>query len=80
MGFAMKCEFCHKPVYGVGGISIPGRGVAHRDCLEAAQAMRRTFCGLDITALSDQELANLKDLVLAEENTRRADEDDVELF
>lgn len=78
---AMKCEFCNKPVFGEEGVSIPGRGVAHKTCLGVAQAMRRAFHGLDISGLNDEELANLKDLVLAEENSRRADgDDDVELF
>ena len=77
----MKCEFCGKPVYGSDGVSIPGRGPAHRNCFEANEALRRSFKGLDITALTDLELANLKDLVLSEENVRKPGTDnDIELF
>lgn len=77
----MKCEFCRKPVFGEEGVSLPGRGVAHKQCLEAHQALRRMFKGLDITGLSDNELANLKDLVLSEENARKSSgADDIELF
>ena len=46
--------------------------------------LKRTFQKLDITALNDDELRDLKDLVLAEENDRRRqnepDGDDIELF
>jgi len=62
-------------------MSIPGEGVAHRHCFQAHEALRRTFQSLDITRLNDQELTELKDLVLAEENYRKRDsEDDIELF
>ncbi len=78
----MKCEFCNKPVYGEEGVSIPGKGPAHKSCLKAYETMRRTFKGLDITALEDQELADLKDLVLSEENARKGGDEgsDIELF
>ncbi|WP_245582698.1 hypothetical protein [Oceanobacter kriegii] len=47
--------------------------------------MRRTFRSIDITELTDNELSDLKDLVLAEENDRRRksapdNDDDIELF
>ena len=77
----MKCVFCDKPVYGGDGVSVPGKGPAHAPCLKAYTVLRRSFNGLDITALSDQELADLKDLVLSEENARRPqDENETELF
>ena len=78
----MKCIFCNKPVFGNTGISVPGAGPAHQHCLQANEALRRTFQSLDITALSDQELTELKDLVLSEENHRKRDDtdNDVELF
>ncbi len=78
----MKCIFCNKPVFGETGISVPGAGPAHQHCLQANEALQRTFQSLDITALSDQELTELKDLVLSEENHRKRDdsEEDVELF
>ncbi len=78
----MKCIFCNKPVHGANGMSIAGIGVAHQQCFIANEALRRTFQNLDIRALNDQELVELKDLVLAEENSRRppGDVDEIELF
>lgn len=79
----MKCIFCDKPVFGETGMSIPGKGPAHQHCFQANQALKRTFQSLDITSLSDQELIQLKDLVLAEENYRKREDDDkdnIELF
>ncbi len=78
----MKCVFCNKPVHGENGMSIASLGVAHQQCFQADQALCRTFQNLDIRALNDQELIELKDLVLAEQNSRMpGDEfDDVELF
>jgi hypothetical protein len=78
----MKCIFCNKPVFGDKGITVPTQGPAHQNCYQANEALRRTFQHLDISALNDQELVDLKDLVLAELNTRNRDDDsnDVELF
>lgn len=80
----MYCIFCNKLVVGENGMSVTGKGPAHRQCFQANEALRRTFQNLDITELNDQELTELKDLVLAEENIRKrgvGDEDDeVELF
>ena len=78
----MKCIYCHKNVFGKEGITIPGRGPAHQKCFQIDQALKRTFQQLDISALNDQELTDLKDLVLAEVNDRKRNRDDgdVELF
>ena len=78
----MRCIFCNKPVYGNDGVTVPQKGPAHQNCYQANEALRRTFQHLDITALNDQELVDLKDLVLAEINSRnRTDNDgDIELF
>jgi len=78
----MNCIYCNKPVYGAEGISIPGHGPAHQSCFKVQQSLRRTFRGLDISALEDQELVDLQDLVLAEINARskKNGDDDVELF
>ncbi len=82
----MKCIFCGKPVFGNVGITVAGEGAAHQDCFQANEALKRVFKNLEITALSDQELTQLKDLVLAEENYRKRNAvgeeggDDVELF
>ena len=83
---SLNCVFCKKPVFGVGGVTVPERGPAHRNCYDAYRTMRRTFRGIDITNLSDPELADLKDLVLAEDNDRKRNHeagsstDDIELF
>ncbi len=78
----MKCVFCNKSVHGPNGMSVPGHGSAHRQCFQANEALRRTFQSLDIQALTDQELVELKDLVLSEENSRNlGDElDSIDLF
>ena len=80
----MKCFYCGKPVFGAQGITVPGRGPAHQVCFQTDQALKRTFQNLDITALNDQELTDLMDLVLAEVNARsKKNQDagnDVELF
>lgn len=70
----MKCIYCDKAVFGNNGITVPGEGPAHGACFQANQALKRTFQALDITALNDQELFELKELVLAEENSRHRDE------
>ena len=85
---SLNCVFCKKPVFGVGGLTVPGLGPAHKNCYDAYRTMRRTFRTIDITRLSDAELADLKDLVLAEENDRKRHSgsdksslnDDIELF
>jgi hypothetical protein len=87
---SLNCVFCKKPVFGRQGVTVPEVGPAHLECYQAHKAMKRTFKGLDITALSDDELSDLKDLVLAEENDRRrryqelmgdgSSDDDIELF
>jgi len=63
-------------------MTVPGVGPAHQQCFQADLALKRTFQTLDITALNDDELLELKDLVLAEDNARKRDsnEDDIELF
>lgn len=79
----MKCIYCGKPVFGAAGITVPGKGAGHQACFQADQALRRTFQSLDITALNDQELTDLLDLVLAEVNARKqggSQHDDIELF
>lgn len=87
---SLNCVFCRKPVFGRKGVTVPELGPAHLDCYQAHKAMKRTFRGIDITKLSDDEVSDLKDLVLAEENDRRRrslqgegenpSSDDIELF
>ncbi|MEH6450822.1 MAG: DUF2175 domain-containing protein [Oleispira sp.] len=78
----MNCIYCDKAVFGINGMTVPGDGAAHSQCFQANQALNRTFQSLEITALNNQELFELKELVLAEENSRNRvdDEDDIELF
>ncbi len=81
---SLNCVFCHKPVFGFGGLTVPLKGPAHQQCFQAFNVLKRTFQKLDITELNDDELRDLKDLVLAEENDRRRRNepggDDIELF
>lgn len=78
----MRCIFCEKPVAGEEGITVPMKGPAHQRCFQVDQALRRTFQSLNISALNDQELTDLMDLVLAEVNSRNksAGDSGVELF
>lgn len=78
----MRCIFCEKPVAGAEGITVPMKGPAHQRCFQVDEALRRTFQSLNISALNDQELTDLMDLVLAEVNSRNksADDSGVELF
>ena len=77
----MKCIYCDKAVFGHGGLTVPSQGPAHTPCYQANQALKRTFQSLDITQLIDQELFELKELVITEENSRKREEyEDIELF
>ena len=78
----MKCIYCKKLVYGKEGMTVPGKGSAHETCYQAYETSKRKFQGIDITELSDDELLELKELVLAEGNFRKRKnkDDDFELF
>jgi len=78
---SMNCMYCNKSVVGHNPVTIPGHGFAHRHCFQAHQALKRTFQSLDISELSDAELRELKEMIIAEENARqRTSDDDIELF
>lgn len=80
-GIRMRCIYCSKRIVGNDGISVSGRGVCHAICHHMDQAQRRVYKGLDVTALTDQELTDLKEVVLTEENARYGGgDDDIELF
>lgn len=67
----MRCIYCD--IYLVGHpevVSIPGQGLAHHNCFITAQFRSRRFRGLDIKELSDDCLAQLRELVLTETNER----------
>ncbi|MBV1908487.1 MAG: DUF2175 domain-containing protein [Kangiellaceae bacterium] len=78
----MLCIYCKKPVFGNIGLTVPKEGPAHQNCYQANQALKRTFQHLEIRELNDQELKELKELVVAEENSRSRslDDDGVDLF
>ncbi len=77
----MRCYYCNKLVCGKEGITLPKLGPAHTVCFEANQSISRVFKNLVLTELSDNELSELKELVVAEENHRNRDtSDDIELF
>ncbi len=79
----MRCIYCEKAVFGSEGFTVPSEGAAHQNCFQANQALKRTFQSLEISTLNDKELQELKELILAEENSRNREEeedDGVELF
>jgi hypothetical protein len=80
----MRCIYCEKAVFGHEGFTVPSEGAAHQNCFQANQVLKRTFQSLEITALNDEELQELKELIFAEENSRSREEEDdddgVELF
>lgn len=79
----MRCMYCDLNLVGHSEVtSIPGQGLAHYNCFITAQFQSRRFRGLDIAALSDSCLAQLKELVLTEANERNRDDSgaDIELF
>jgi len=80
---SMSCLFCNKSVVGHNPITVPGEGFAHLHCFQSHQALKRTFQTLDISQLSDSELSDLKEMIIAEENSRQRsgeDNSDIELF
>ncbi len=82
---SLNCVYCKKPVFGTSGFTVPGRGPAHQHCYQAQAALARTFQTLDISQLTDDELLDLQDMVLAEVNDRRRRDEgggdsEIELF
>ena len=77
---SMGCIYCGQSVINQSPMTIPGKGVTHLRCFQTDQALKRTFQTLDISKLNDAELADLKEMVIAEENARNKDNDDIELF
>ncbi|WP_369982966.1 DUF2175 domain-containing protein [Thalassolituus sp.] len=81
---SLNCVFCKKPVFGTTGVTVPGEGPAHQHCYQAHSALARTFQSLDISKLSDDELLDLQDMLLAEVNDRRrrneGSDNEIELF
>ncbi|WP_283788654.1 DUF2175 family protein [Bermanella sp. WJH001] len=77
---SMGCIYCGQSVINQSPMTIPGKGVAHLRCFQTDQALKRTFQTLDISKLNDAELADLKEIVIAEENARNKDNYDIELF
>lgn len=83
---SLNCVYCEKLVFGNGGVTVANKGPAHQNCYQANQAMSRTFHGIEISELLDEDLNDLKELVLGEANdrARKANglelEDEIELF
>lgn len=79
----MRCELCSGQVAGQRNIVILDRkGPAHQDCYEQYMLLnnRRMFKGILLSELLCSEIAELKEAVLTEENSRRKVESVVELF
>ncbi len=78
----MHCIYCKKPVFGNDGMTVSGGAPAHYPCFQANQVLIRTFQHLEVSALNDEELQELKELVIAEENSRNrtSTDDGIELF
>lgn len=76
----MNCSFCAQPVLMRQPMTVPGQGPAHKDCYQQHLVEQRQFMGLNIRALSDSQLQELRELVAMECNARQQVNDDVELF
>lgn len=77
----MKCPYCSESVVGEKDIVVVvGEGPAHRICHERAVIGQRVFSGLNLPALSDEQLHELNDMVRMELNARQPAEELVELF
>lgn len=82
---ALNCVFCKECV--VRGdsskglpISLPPYGVAHTYCAEQDLLQKRLFQGVHIAELDDKSFAELKEMVLAEDNLRNGVSNDIDLF
>jgi len=84
----MNCIYCDQPVLGKDPITVPGAGPAHASCHHSRLISERVFGSLRISALSDDQLNELHDLVKMERNVRNTEQanhddasnDDIELF
>ncbi len=81
----MYCIFCnHKVLSGTElrgqPTTVPGLGIAHRNCAIEDMIRHRVFRGLRLRELSVTELEELNDMVLAELNQKREVNTEVELF
>ncbi|ASP40448.1 hypothetical protein CHH28_17980 [Bacterioplanes sanyensis] len=61
-------------------MTVPGQGPAHRDCYQQHLIEQRQFLGLNIRVLSDNQLAELQELVLMESNARQQANADIEVW
>lgn len=78
----MNCPYCSRSVVGYKEVVIVvGEGPAHKQCHERQVVGQRIFAGMDLPALSDQQLSELSDMVKMELNSRDESQDDaIELF
>ncbi|AWB67246.1 hypothetical protein C2869_12705 [Saccharobesus litoralis] len=61
-------------------ITLPGRGIAHTYCAEDDLAKRRIFGNIHIADLDDDDLLELKEMVLAEVNIRHGVDQEAEII
>ncbi|WP_157729997.1 DUF2175 domain-containing protein [Bacterioplanes sanyensis] len=76
----MLCCYCSHPVLQRQPMTVPGQGPAHRDCYQQHLIEQRQFLGLNIRVLSDNQLAELQELVLMESNARQQANADIEVW
>ncbi len=81
----MKCMFCDKDMLNYDGsmglpVTLPGRGIAHTYCAEQDLFSRRIFGSIHIKDLPNDDLYELRELVLAEINEREGLSQEPELF
>ncbi len=82
---ALNCFFCSECV--VSGdnskgrpLTVPPYGVAHTHCAEQDLMQKRLFRGLHIADLDEKCFAELKEMVLAEDNHRNGTSQEIDLF
>ncbi|WP_111979842.1 hypothetical protein [Algibacillus agarilyticus] len=71
----MRCMFCDLDIINKDlskglPITVPGKGVAHTYCAEQDLHSRRIFGNIHIADLEDNDLYELKEMVMAEVNQR----------
>jgi len=82
----MRCIFCDKDIFKVdtklgAPVTLPARGVAHSVCATHDLMERRVFGSIELADLSEQDLYELRELVLTEINLREGNNsEEVDLF
>ena len=80
----MKCPYCHKNVVGHARVvMIVGEGPAHFSCHEQHVLSARQFQDIPLSSMNQDELIELKEMVLIELNARSrhdAKNNEIEMF